>query len=103
MFNFNQNNPQDPATAYGQLDQGQRSQVAQTFIQRFAKEQDPQAQQYARLDPNTVTPGQLAEMHQFAATQHPGVLGDVMNHPIVTGILGGFATYEVDKHLGGRR
>lgn len=102
MFNFNQNQPQDPATAYNQLEQGQRSQVAQTFIQRFAREQDPQSQQYARLDPNSVTPGQMAEMHQFAASQHPGVLGDVMKHPVVTGILGGFATYEADKHLGER-
>lgn len=103
MLNFDQNQPQDPATAYGQLDQRSRSQVAETFIQRFSREQDPQAQQYASLDPRTATPGQLAEMHQYAATQHPGVLGDVMQHPVVTGILGGFATYEVDKRLGGKR
>lgn len=102
MFNFNQSQPQSPETAYGQLNQGQTSQVAQAFIQRFAQEKDPQAQQYARMDPNQVTPGQLAEMHQYAATQHPGVLGDVMKHPVVTGIMGGFATYEADKHFGSR-
>ncbi len=103
MFNQNQQQPQDPASAYGQLEQGQRSQVAQAFMQRFAGTSDPKAQQYAKMDPNSVTPGQLAEMHQYAAQNHPGILGDVMKHPVVTGVLGGFAAYELDKRAGGKQ
>lgn len=94
---------QNPADAYGQLNQNQTSQVAQEFISRFAGTNDPRAQQYGKMDPNQVTPGQLAEMHNYAAQNHPGILGDVMKHPVVTGILGGFATYEADKRLGGGR
>lgn len=101
MMNPNASQGQDPASAYGSLDQGQRSQVAREFIQRFAgKADDPQAQQYARMDPNSVSPGQLAEMHQYAAQNHPGILGDVMKHPVITAALSGFAAYELDKRLG---
>ncbi len=104
MFNQNQmqGQPQDPATAYGMLDQGQRSQVAQSFIQRLAGTNDPQAQRFASMDPNNVSAGQLAEMHQYAAQNHPGILGDVMKHPVMTGALSGFAAYELDKRAGGR-
>lgn len=93
---------QDPAAAYSQLNQGQLAQVAREFIQRFQGSSDPQAQQFAQMDPNQVTPQQVAQMHQHAAAHHPGILGDVMQHPLITGLLGGFAAYEVDKHLRGR-
>ncbi len=102
MFDRNAQQAQDPATAYGQLDQGQKSQIAQSFIQRFAGTSDPRAQQYAKMDPNNVTPGQLAEMHQYAAQNHPGILGEVLKHPVMTAALGGFAAYELDKRLGGK-
>ena len=102
MFDPNAQQAQDPATAYGKLDQGQKSQIAQSFIQRFAGTSDPRAQQYAKMDPNNVTPGQLAEMHQYAAQNHLGILGDVLKHPVMTAALGGFAAYELDKRLGGK-
>ena len=98
MFNPNQGQPMSPESAYSQLDQGGRSQIAQAFIQHFAQTNDPQAQQYAKMNPNTVSPGQLAEMHNYAAQNHLGILGDVMKHPVITGALTGFATYELDKH-----
>lgn len=102
MFDRNAQQPQDPTTAYSQLDQGQKSQIAQEFINHFAGTNDPRAQQYAKTDPNTVSPGQLAEMHQYAAQNHPGILGDVMKHPVMTAALSGFAAYELDKRLGGQ-
>jgi len=50
-----------------------------------------------------VSPGQLAEMRHYAAQRHPGILGDVMKHPVVSGALSGFAAYELDKRAGGRQ
>ncbi|HEX9038482.1 MAG TPA: hypothetical protein VF808_15980 [Ktedonobacterales bacterium] len=104
MYDPNTNQQaQDPMSAYSSIDQGQRSQIAREFIQRFAgKTNDSQAQQYAQMDPNQVSPGQLAEMHQYAAQKHPGILGDVMQHPVMTAALSGFAAYELDKRLGKR-
>ena len=99
MFQPGAGQQQDPMSAYGQLDPNQQSQIAQEFIQRFQGTKDPQAQQYAQLDPNQVTPAQLAEMHQYAAQRHPGILGEVMRHPIMSAALGGFAAYELHKHL----
>ena len=92
----------DPQAAYSQLDQGQLSQVAREFMQRFQGSNDPQAQQMAQIDPNQATPQQVAQMHQYAAQNHPGILGDVMKHPIMTGVLAGFAAHELEKHMGGR-
>lgn len=103
MFDPNAQQAQDPASAYSQLDQGQKSTIAQEFIRHFAGTNDPRAQQYAKLDPNNVTPGQLAEMHQYAAQNHPGILGNVLKHPVITAALSGFAAYEMDKRLGGKQ
>ncbi len=91
---------QDPMTAYSQLDSGQRSNIAREFIQRFRGTNDQQAQQFAQLDPNNVSPQQLAQMHEYAAQKQPGILRDVMNHPIVTGVLAAFAAHEMKKHFG---
>lgn len=99
MFNQPTGQAQDPMSAYSQLDPNQRTQVAQEFIQRFKGTNDPQAQQYANLNPQSVTPGQLAEMHQYAAQKNPGILGDVMRHPVMTAALGGFAAFEIHKHM----
>jgi hypothetical protein len=89
---------QDPMSAYSQLDPNQRTQVAQEFIQRFKGTNDSQAQQYANLNPQSVSPGQLAEMHQYAAQKNPGILGEVMHHKVMAVALGGFAAYEIHKH-----
>lgn len=95
--------PQDPMTAYSQLNPVQTSQVAQAFIQRFKGQNDPQAQRYAQLNPDSVAPGQLAEMHQYAAQNHPDILGDVMKHPVITAAIGGFGAYELHKHMEDRK
>lgn len=90
---------QAPETAYSQADQNHLPAIAQEFINRFRGLNTPQAQQYAQLDANSVTPDQLAQMHRYASDNHPGVLGEVMQHPFITAALGGFAIYEADKHL----
>jgi hypothetical protein len=102
MSDPNAGQGQSPAEAYSQLDQGQLAQVAQHFIQHFRGQNSPEAQQFAQMDPNTATPADVARMHEVAAQQHPGVLGEVMKHPVITAALGGFAAYEVMKHLGNR-
>ena len=100
--NSMQNQGQDPVSAYSSLDSDKRSLVAQAFIQRFAGQNDPQAQLYGQLDPSSVSPGQLAEMHQYAAQNHPQILNEVMQHPVVTDNLGGFASSELNNQgLGG--
>lgn len=87
---------------YAQLNPQQRATLAQEFIQGFQQSGNPKSQQFTSLDPNTVTPQQLAAMHQHARQEHPGVLGRVMRHPIAVAVLGGFAAYEIDKHVAKR-
>jgi hypothetical protein len=99
MFGPTGGQGQDPVSAYSQLNQGQTTQIAQEFISRFRNTNDPQAQQYAQLNPSQVTPAQLAEMHQYAGQQHPGILQEVMKHPVITAALGGFAAYELHKNM----
>lgn len=99
MQNQNAGQGQAPETAYSQADQSHLPTIAQEFINRFRNVGTPQAQQYAQMDPNQVTPDQLAQMHRYASDNHPGILGEVMAHPFITAALGGFAIYEADKHL----
>ncbi len=89
----------DPTTAYTQLDPEQRSTIAQEFVNHFRRYDDPGAQEYTRMDTQHVSPAQLAQMHQYAADKHPGVLGEVMKHPVITAALGGFAAYELHRHM----
>ena|SRR5215469_6291512 len=89
----------DPTTAYTQLDPGQRSSIAQEFIKHFRQFDDRGAQEYARTDAQYVSAAQLAQMHQYAADQHPGILGEVMRHPVITAALGGFAAHELRKYV----
>lgn len=96
-MNFDPNNLEQ---IYNSLPPQQRQQVAEQFINKF--KQSGTGQQFANVDPKNATPQQLAQMHEHARAQAPGVLGDVMKHPLVAAALGGFATYEVDKHVTGR-
>ncbi len=98
-MSFDQFANQDPRQIYAQLSPQQRSAVAQQFIQGFQRSGEPGAQQWANLDPNNVGPDQLAQMHQQAKQNHPGILGEVMAHPVVTAALGGFAAYELHKNM----
>lgn len=90
----------DPQALYAQMTPEQRSAVAREFMQHFQQTNHPQAQQFAQMDPNNVSPQQLAAMHQHAAQEHPGIFGKVMRHPILTAALAGFGVYEIEKHLG---
>lgn len=93
---------ENPETIYSQLTQDQRAAIAREFMQGFQQSGNPRAQQFTTLDPNNVTPQQLAAMHQHARNEHPGLLGRVMRHPIAMAALGAFAAYEIDKHVVGR-
>jgi hypothetical protein len=99
-MSFDQFANMNPQQVYAQLSPQQRSAVAQQFIQDFQRSGAPEARQWGNLDPNNVGPDQLAQMHRRASQNHPGVLGEVMRHPVVTAALGGFAAYELDKDLG---
>lgn len=89
-------------SVYSQLESSMLPKVAQTFIQHFTGVNTPQAQQFANLNPNNVTPGQLAQMHEYAATNHPGLFGQIMSHPQIMSAVGGFATREIEQRLGGQ-
>jgi len=91
-----------PVEAYGQLDQAQRTQLAQTFLEEMKKEDHASYERFSHVDLNTVTARELADMHDHAAANHPNVFGLVMQHPVITAALAGFAVYEVDRHLGKR-
>lgn len=91
-----------PVEAYGQLSQADRTQLAQTFLEEMKKEDHASYDRFSHVDLNAVTAQQLADMHEHAAHHHPNVFGVVMEHPILTAALAGFAVYEVDKHLGKR-
>lgn len=99
-MSFDQYANQDPQQIYSQLSPEQRSTIAQQFIQGYQREGGSGAQQFASLDPKNVSPQQLAQMHQDARQNHPGILGEVMKHPVASAALGGFAAYELHKHLG---
>ena len=103
MFNANAGQSSSPLNAYSQLGAEALPQVAQVFLQHFQQIPGPQAQQYAQLSPNSVTPAVLAEMHQFAAQNHAGILGQIMQHPQVAAALGGFAERELGNILGGNQ
>jgi hypothetical protein len=95
------NTNQDPTSAYGSLDSDKRSLVAQAFIQRLAgKQDDPQAQQYGNLDPQSVTPELLADIHRYTAQNHPQILSEVLQNPTITDNLGDFAANERDNLRG---
>jgi len=93
---------QTPTEAYSQLDQAQRTQLAQQFMQRLREEHSSHVKQFEHIDLNTITAAQLAEIHDAAAQNHPAILNDVMNHPVITAALAGFAAYQLDKHLRNR-
>jgi hypothetical protein len=101
MFNMGGGQGTNAESAYSQLGSGMLPKVAQMFMQHFAGVNTPQAQQFAQMDPNTVTPGQVAQMHEYAAQNHPGILSEVMQHPQITSALGGFAKRELEQRLGG--
>lgn len=102
MFNMGGGQGMNAQTAYSQLESSMLPKVAQMFIQHFSGVNTPQAQQFAGMNPNTVTPNQVAQMHEYAAANHPGILGEIMQHPQIASALGSFATHELQQRLGGQ-
>lgn len=92
-------NQQDPAAVYAQLTPEQREAIARQFLDGIQQSGHPAAQQFAAVQPEAVTPQQLADMHTHARTEHKGLFGLVMNHPIASVALGAFAAYEIQQHL----
>lgn len=86
--------PTSPITAYSDLDPEEILMVAATFVERFRTIDDPQAQKYAQLNPSTVLPSQLHEMHRYASENHPEVLTGILQQPNDSGTLGSFADSE---------
>lgn len=91
-----------PEQIYASLSPEQRTALAQEFQSHFQQTGAPATQQFANVDPQNTTPQQLADMHQHARENHPGILGKVMQHPVAVAALGAFAAYEIDKHVTGR-
>lgn len=90
---------EDPEKVYSQLSQEQRAVIAQEFMKGFQESGNPNSQKFTSFDPNSVSAKQLAEMHQHARDEHPGLLGKVMKHPLATALIGAFAAYEIEKHV----
>ena len=91
---------QTPVDAYGQLSQEQRTELATHFLEEMKMGNHDAYEKYSQLDVSTVTPEQLADMHDHTAKHLPNVFGVVMEHPVITAALAGFAVYELDRHLG---
>lgn len=88
----------NPADFYNRLAPDQQAAATQSFQQQFQRSPDPQAQQYAQMDPSMIGPQQLAEMHQYAQRSDPGMLNRIMSHPVLDGALVAFGVHEFRKH-----
>ena len=88
----------NPGDFYNRLSPDQQGAALQQFQQHFGGMSDPQAQQFAQMNASQVGPQQLADMHQFA--QQNGMLGKVMDHPVLDGALVAFGVHEFRKHEG---
>jgi hypothetical protein len=81
----------DLMESYTDISPDHRSEVAQTFIDRFRQCDDPGALEYSRVDPHYVSSSQLALMHQYAADVHPEILTEVMHSKVMMDAFGGSA------------
>jgi hypothetical protein len=88
----------DLTEAYTDMSPGLRSEVAQAFIDRFRRCDDPGALEYARVDPHYVSSSQLALMHQYAADVHPEILTEVMHSSVMRDAFGGSAASTEQTH-----
>jgi hypothetical protein len=90
---------EEPAAVYAQLNQQQRTMLAQEFTRGFQRSPAAGAESFTRLDLKKVSLQQLADMHLYARAERPEVLGRVMRHPIVAALLGNFGVHEIDAHV----
>jgi hypothetical protein len=97
----------DTLETYQQLSPAELQHVADQFITQFkGMTSDPQAQQYAQLDPTTVTPEVAAQMHDYAKEHHPSILHVVSDHPVITAAAVGVGLFGLklllDQHKKGQ-
>ena len=102
MSNGEQHSTQNPEAVYAGLNPQQRATLAEEFARGFKKSGSSHEEPLTQIDPKKVTPEQLAALHQHARDQHPDVLGRVMRHSIVSALLRGFGTREIDTYVVGR-
>jgi hypothetical protein len=91
IFNPNIGRDQEPREAYSHLDPEQTPRIAAEFIRHLEHVPDPVARGFARRDPRRVSRDDLADMHQYVEKRHPQVLSKVLQHPLFSAALGGFA------------
>jgi bifunctional N-acetylglucosamine-1-phosphate-uridyltransferase/glucosamine-1-phosphate-acetyltransferase GlmU-like protein len=90
----------DSVATYSQLSPAELENVAQELITQFkGMTNDPQAQQFAQMDPHTATPEAVAQMHDYAAAKHPSILHVLSDHPVITAAVVGFGLFELKKLL----
>jgi hypothetical protein len=77
---------------YAQMSQQQRNQMAQEFVKELGGHPD--------IDLNNVSAQQLVALHDEAKQKDPGILDRIRKHPLLTGVLGGIAVFELDRHFG---
>ena len=93
----------DPAALYAQLSPEQRAAFVQQFQAQFQGSDHPKAQELAKVEPETATPEQVAEMHEHASEHHPGFLEELGKHPIATAAIGGLAIYGAERYFKSRQ
>lgn len=67
------------AQYYAQLSPQQRAELAQQFQQGFQQQGSPPAQQWGNVNPQSITPQQLAQMHQQAQQNHPDLIQKIFS------------------------
>jgi hypothetical protein len=91
MFDPNAGRDQGPREAYSRLAPEQTPQIAAEFTRHLEHVPDPVARDFARRDPRHVGADDLAEMHRYVEERHPHILSKVLQHPLFSAALGGFA------------
>jgi hypothetical protein len=88
---------------YEQASPEQRAELARQFQQGFQQSGDPQAQQFAAVDPQNVSPEQLAAMHQQAQQNNPDMLhqlfspGGLLGSPGAKAAVAGIAAFAAKR------
>jgi hypothetical protein len=91
MFDPNAGRDQGPHEAYSRLAPEQTPRIAAEFTRHLEHVPDPVARDFARRDPRRVDADDLAEIHRYVEERHPHILSKVLQHPLFSAALGGFA------------
>jgi small-conductance mechanosensitive channel len=74
---------------YQQASPEQRAELAQQFQQGFQQSGSPLAQQWGNVNPQSISPAELAQMHQQTQQQQPDLIHQIFSPG---GALGGTAS-----------